>query len=104
MVPDGGSDRGRVDRVVKRYQRVDHLQVLAGQQFSWTRDIDRVSRQLHAVLRSAERRGTHALAGGQEWKRETPRGEALADGVPETAAKVTKIVLLTPVDVLADAA
>ncbi len=80
---------------------LENLQVLARQELPRAREVDGVSRQLHAVLRGAKRGGPDALARRQERKREPPRGEALADRVPEAAAEIAEIAFLASVDVFA---
>ena len=104
VVPNGGCDRRGIDHVVQRHGRLDDPQIPARQEHPWTRDVDRVSRQLHAVLRGADRRGADALARREQRKRETPCHQTLANRTSEAAAQVTEIAFFAPVNVLAHAA
>ena len=92
MIANGRRDRCRNRPVSSRTdRRPDHLQVLARQQRAGARNVDRVARQLHAVLRRAERRGADALTCRQQRERKAPRVEPLANRASEAAAKVAEV-------------
>src|SRR5712692_2802431 len=99
---NGPGDLVRVDALVERDRRLQHLEIPARQQLAGLRDIHRVARELHAVLGGAERGGADALAGRQYFPRQFT--ETFSKGEAKAPPQVAKIALLAPVDVLGDPA
>jgi len=93
-----------VDRALEAHRGLEHLEILSRQQLARLRDVYRVSGQLHAVLRSAERGRADALARRQQPPGQAPFVETPAQRSPEPPAQVAEIALFAAVNVLTDAA
>ncbi len=80
------------------------MQVTPWQQCGVTRDVERVTGELHRVFRSTDRGGTDAFPGGQQQPRQSSRVQLTTQCAPETAAEVAEVAALPVIDVLRDAA
>src|SRR5947199_391263 len=103
ILAEGGELVG-VDRALEGHRGLEHLEILSRQQLARLRDVYRVSGQLHAVLRSAERCRADALPRRQQPPGQAPFVDTPAQRSPEPPAQIAEIALFTAVDVLADAA
>src|SRR5262249_49225489 len=101
------ADRARelvhVDPVRAVVGRLQHLEIPAWQQDARVGDIDGVARELHAVLRCAQRGRAYALAGWEEWPGQGGAVGLAAQREGEEASHVAEIARLPLIQVFGDA-
>src|SRR5262249_34955016 len=100
----GLRERLGVDALCAGVRGLEHLKVAPGKQRPGVGDVDRVARELHAVLGGSQRRGADALARRQQRPGQGARVEPAPERRPQEAAEVAEVSRLAAIDVLAHTA